>query len=413
MVLYNAFSALIIVAIAYVIGEWISDLTHAWVPSILVTAIIFMVGFWTFLPKTIGDDTGLVPFASKIAVLMFITHIGSVISLKQLIEQWKTVVICLVGLFGMVVLAWFICPLFMDKNLVISGLPPLTGGIVAALTMQNAATHAGLKTAAVFAIAMYSIQGLAGYPITAICLHAEGKKLIREWQSGELDLTKAEIAKMKTIGLSTIADDSDVKKPIPPLPERFNTPVFIIAKVAFSVWISTLIGQVVTAVPTIVWCLIVAVILTRLGFLDTSALVRANTYSIFMFAAMLTVFVGLADSTPGMMKSILLPMILMIVVGVAGMAITSFIIAKILHMDFPLAFANGLTALYGFPCDAIITEMTCNSLTNDPDERGYLMSKMFPSMVVGGFVTVTITSVIFAGFFAKLLGASGGANLFG
>ena len=76
-------------------------------------------------------------------------------------------------------------------------------------------------------------------------------------------------------------------------------------------------------------------------------------------------------------------------------------------MDFQLAFANGLTALYGFPCDAIITENTCNSLTDDPDERGYLMSKMFPSMVVGGFVTVTITSVIFAGYFAQLLGGGG------
>ena len=49
----------------------------------------------------------------------------------------------------------------------------------------------------------------------------------------------------------------------------------------------------------------------------------------------------------------------------------------------------------------------CNSLTEDPDKRGYLMSKMFPSMVVGGFVTVTITSVIFAGYFAQLLGGGG------
>ena len=30
------------------------------------------------------------------------------------------------------------------------------------------------------------------------------------------------------------------------------------------------------------------------------------------------------------------------------------------------------------------------------------MSKMFPSMIVGGFVTVTITSVFVAGAFAKM-----------
>lgn len=411
MVLYNAFLALVIVAMAYVIGEWLSDISNAWIPSVLVTAIIFLIGYWTVFPSTIADDTGLTAFAGTIAVLMFITHIGTVISLKQLIEQWKTVVICLVGLVGMVVLCWFICPLIMDRTLVIAGLPPLTGGIVAALTMQSAAEAAGLKEAAVFAIAMYSVQGLAGYPITAICLHAEGKKLIKDWQTVKETLSQEEIDRMKTIGLSTIGDDSDVKKPIPPLPARFNTPVFIIAKVAFSVWISSLLGQVIPQIPTIVWCLIVSVILTRLGFLDTSSLSRANTYTIFMFAAMLSVFGGLADCTPSMLKQLIVPMLIMIIIGVVGMAIAAFIVSKIVKQDFPLALANGLTALYGFPCDAIITENTCNSITDDPDERGYLMSKMFPSMVVGGFVTVTITSVIFAGYFATLLGASGGVTI--
>lgn len=407
MVLYNAFLAVVIVCVCYVIGEWVADISKAWIPSVLVTAILFLIGYWTVFPATLNDDTGLASFASTIGVLMFITHIGTVISLKQLIEQWKTVVVCLVGLAGMVALCWFICPLIMEKTLVIAGLPPLTGGIVAALTMQKAATAAGLKEAAVFAIAMYSVQGLAGYPITALCLHAEGKRLIKEWRSGSLNLSEAEIAKMKTIGLSTIGDDSDIKKPIPPIPDKFNTPVLIIGKVALSVWISSLVGQLIPQIPTIVWCLIISVILTRLGFLDTSSLSRANTYTIFMFAAMLSVFSGLKDCTPHMLKTLIGPMLIMIVIGVVGMAIAAFVIAKIFKMSFPLALANGLTALYGFPCDAIITESTCNSLTEDPDERGYLMSKMFPSMVVGGFVTVTITSVIFAGYFAQLLGGGG------
>ena len=258
MTFYNAFLALVVVAVAYVIGEWVSDLTKAWVPSVLVTAIIYLIGYWTVFPQTISDDTGLTAFAGTIGVLMFITHIGTVISLKQLAEQWKTIIVCLSGLLGMVALAWFICPLIMDKTLVIAGLPPLTGGIVAALTMQAAAESAGLKEAAVFAIAMYSVQGLAGYPITALCLHSEGKKLIKEWHEVKTTLTDAEIARMKTIGLTTIGDDSDIKKPIPPLPAHINTPVFIIAKLACSVWISTLVGQLIPQVPTIVWCLIIS-----------------------------------------------------------------------------------------------------------------------------------------------------------
>lgn len=62
-------------------------------------------------------------------------NMGTLFSLKRLLEQWKTVVICLAGLAGMCGLAWVVCPLFMDKALVITGLPPLAGGIVATTIM--------------------------------------------------------------------------------------------------------------------------------------------------------------------------------------------------------------------------------------------------------------------------------------
>ena len=122
-----------------------------------------------------------------------------------------------------------------------------------------------------------------------------------------------------------------------------------------------------------------------------------------MFALMMYIFDGLKDCTPAMLKSIIGPMVILIIIGVAGMGIFAFIVSKILRMSFPLAFANGLTALYGFPCDAIITEATCKAMGKTEEEVNYLMSKMFPSMITGGFVTVTITSVVLAGFFAKIL----------
>ena len=79
----------------------------------------------------------------------------------------------------------FIAPLIIDKTLVIAGLPPLTGGIVAATMMQDAAKAAGLEVAAVFAIAMYCVQGFAGYPITAVCLQKEGRRLLKDFRSGK------------------------------------------------------------------------------------------------------------------------------------------------------------------------------------------------------------------------------------
>lgn len=400
--MYNFVLAFVICALAYVIGEWVSTATRAWIPSVFVTAVVLLIGYWTVLPKELVTEAGLIPFANTIGIYLLITHIGTIISLKQLMQQWKTVVICLVGLGGMIVIGYFVAPMFMDKTLVIAGLPPLTGGIVAATTMSDAAKAVGLTVASVFAIAMYCVQGFAGYPLTAICLQKEGRKLLKEYRSGAVVLTDEEKAEMANIGMTAIADESNVKKLLPKLPEKWNSPIVMLGKLGFVAWIASQLGA-HTPVNGVIWALVLGIAATTIGFLESNLLNRANSYWITMFALMMYVFDGLKDCTPEMLKSIIGPMVILIIIGVIGMAITVFIVSKILKISFPLAFANGLTALYGFPCDAIITEATCNALGETEEEKSYLMSKMFPSMIVGGFVTVTITSVLIAGVFAQWL----------
>ena len=397
--MYNFVLAFVICAAAYIIGEVVSTVTKAWIPSVFVTAIVMLVGYWTVFPHELVSDSKLIPFGSTLGIYLLITHMGTVISLKQLKAQWKTIVVCLSGLAGMCVLAWFICPLFMDKTLVIAGLPPLTGGIIAATTMQTAAANAGLEVAAVFAITMYCVQGFAGYPITAVCLQVEGKRLLKEFRDGgSVPVALAE-------NPMAMVDEPDRKTLIPPVPKKFDSAVVTLIKLGIVAWFATLLGgvsfPVIGKISGAIWALVLGVIFTTLGFLDRNSLNRANSYGIVMFALMMYVFDGLKDCTPEMLVSIIVPMIVLIVIGVFGMAVASFVISKVLKMSFPLAFANGLTALYGFPCDAIITESTCKSLAQTDDEFNFLMSKMFPSMIVGGFVTVTITSVFIAGAFAS------------
>ena len=397
--MYNFVLAFVLCAAAYIIGEVVSTVTKAWIPSVFVTAIVMLVGYWTVFPHDLVSDSKLIPFGSTLGIYLLITHMGTVISLKQLKAQWKTIVVCLSGLAGMCVLSWFICPLFMDKTLVIAGLPPLTGGIIAATTMQTAAANAGLEVAAVFAITMYCVQGFAGYPITAVCLQVEGKRLLKEFRDGgSVPVALAE-------NPMAMVDEPDRKTLIPPVPKKFDSAVVTLIKLGIVAWFATLLGGVsfpfIGKISGAIWALVLGVIFTTLGFLDRNSLNRANSYGIVMFALMMYVFDGLKDCTPEMLVSIIVPMLVLIVIGVFGMAVASFVIAKVLKMSFPLAFANGLTALYGFPCDAIITESTCKSLAQTDDEFNFLMSKMFPSMIVGGFVTVTITSVFIAGAFAS------------
>ena len=389
--MYNFLLAFVICALVYVIGEWVATLTKAWIPSVFVTAVVILIGYWTVIPKEVISDSALYGFAGSTGIYLLITHMGTVISLKQLIQQWRTVVVCLVGLAGMMVLGYFVAPIIIDKTLVIAGLPPLTGGIVAATIMQQAAQAKGLEVAAVFAIAMYCIQGCAGYPITAICLQKEGRRLLKELRSGEIVLTDEDRKNMATVGLTAVSNDDNTKRLIPPVPDKWNTPVFMFLKLGIVAWLASQLGA-LTGISGAIWALVLGVVFTTLGFLETNLLTRANSFQIVMFALMMYIFDGLKDCTPAMLKSIIGPMIILIIIGVVGMAIGAFIIAKILRMSFPLAFANGLTALYGFPCDAIITTSTCEALGETEEEVQYLMSKMFPSMVVGGFITVTTVS---------------------
>ena len=401
---YNFALAFVICAVAYLIGEAVSQLTKAWVPSVFVTAVVLLLGYWSFIPAEVVSDSKLIPFGSTIGIYLLIVHMGTVISLKQLAEQWKTIVVCLAGLAGMCLACWFICSPIIGREFVVAGLPPLTGGIVAATTMQSAAMEKGLEEAALFAIAMYCVQGFAGYPLTALCLQLEGKKLVTKFRNGEVaSVDTAEIDKVNELEAGT-AVKAEKKKLIPPLPEKWNGAVMILLKLAIVAYLATYLGTVKFGNFTLsgaVWALILGVVFTTIGFLDPNSLNKANSYGIVMFALMMYVFDGLKTATPEMLGGIIGPMVILIVVGVAGMAIFEFVVAKLLKIDFALALANGLTALYGFPPNAIITENTCKAIGQTQEEVDYLMSEMYPSMIVGGFTTVTITSVIIAGIFTN------------
>lgn len=395
MALYNFLSAFVLCGVVILIGEAVSRLTKAWVPSVFVSAVVLLIGYWTVLPTTLVTDSTLIPLSGTLGIFLLITHLGTIISPKRLMDQWKIVVICLAGLLGMCVASYFLCPFFMDMSLVIAGLPPLTGGIVAATMMQNAAMEKGLEVAAVFAISMYCVQGFAGYPLTAVCLKMEAKKLLEDYRNG----------KQHAVQSNVVSEDrmAGVEKKGPlSLPEEWNSPVLMLTKLALVGWGALLLGG-VTGISGAVWALVLGVIFCRLGFLDKNILVKSNSAGFLLFGLTMFVFDGLKVCTPEMLLSIIVPMIALIVIGVAGMAIFSFVVGKIVKISPTLAFATSLNALYGYPFNAIITESICNAATSDPKEREYLMSHLFPPMIVGGFVTVTIASVVIAGIFIKFL----------
>lgn len=393
-------AAFSIVLVVLAIGDIISTKTKAFIPSVFVSAIIFLIGFWTILPKDLIDISSLgMPFA-LLAMYLLITHMGTMMSIGELLDQWRTIVIALAGIIGICLGTLTIGTMLFGWETVTIATPPLTGGVVAAIIMSDAAAAKGLQDLAVLAIVMYVMQGFVGYPITAYCLKIEGRRLLKLYRSGEVcaeNITKTETAVTNEVKKSKF-------KIFPDIPVNYQTTYVYLAKLGLVAWGAVVFaGAINEIISKYVICLIFGVIASEIGFLERKPLNLSGSFGWLMTGLMAYIFAQLAQATPEMLVEIIIPLACIIILGVMGMAIISILLGKKLGFSKEMAFAVALTALYGFPPNYILTEEASKSLAETPEELEYLMDEMLPKMLVGGFTTVTIVSVIVAGVFVKFI----------
>lgn len=157
------------------IGDVVSTRTKAWI----------LIGYWTFFPEDIVSRARIGTPVAIMMMYLLITNMGTLLSLKELVQQWKTVVISLAGIIGITASVFVVCMVLFDRNTALVTIPPLVDGIVSSLIMSQGASNAGLIDLSVFAILIYVMQGFAGYPLTAIMLQRKGKTLLARYRSSE------------------------------------------------------------------------------------------------------------------------------------------------------------------------------------------------------------------------------------
>lgn len=390
---------LIVVALL-VIGEIVSTKTKAYIPSVFVTAVLLMIGFWTFVPKNVVSQASFGKEFVPVCMSLLLVHLGTLMDLKTLINQWKAVAIAVSGTCGTILLTMTIGRLLFGSTIAIAATPPLTGGIVAAVLMSDGLKANGFTALVALPIAMFVIHSFFGYPLTSMCLKREGRRVLEDFRKNgkNKDLIR------KVEEEKTDIENSKTKKLIPPLPEAYQTTAMILFKLMIvgiiSSWLSNLTGG---ALNQYVICLILGVVFCHLGFLEESALVKAGVFGWLITGLLLYVFSGLSAVTPQGLGKILVPIIGLIILGILGMFIMSMIVGKFLGFSKEMGFACALTALFGFPADYIITHEVCKSISKTEEERLYIVDVLLPRMLVGGFATVSIASVIIASVFLKLL----------
>jgi len=362
-------AAFTVILFIMAIGDIISIKTKAYIPSVFISALIFLIGFWTIFPKDLMEIAGFSKALIKLSIYLILVHMGTLMSLKELFEQWKVVVISFAGILGVIVMTMSFGILLFGKELSIVATPPLTGGIVASFMMSEAAASKGLESLAILAIIIYIMQGFAGYLLTAIMLKKEGKRLLKEFRENEKYKGKVKDESSRTSKLKIFST----------LPEKYQTVYMLLTKTGFVALLSIGFASLTHEfISSYVVCLVFGVIAAEIGFIERKALNASSSFGFIITVIMAYIFSQLSKSTPEM-------------------------IGKLLGLTKEMSFSVSLTALYGFPPNYILTEEASKALAGNEDEKEYLMDIMLPQMLVGGFTTVTIVSVILAGIFSKLL----------
>lgn len=386
--------AFTILSIILAFGDIISAKTKAFVPSIFVAAVLFLIGFSFGMPKNILELAGAGRAMVYLCIYMLITHMGSLMSVKELLNQWKTILIAISGIVGISALLLTVGRLILGYETVIIATPPLTGGLIAALMMQEAALAKGLDTLAILSIVVFIFQGFVGYPITSYLLKAEGTRLLKEFKNNK--------GIKETV--ATITDEPSKFRFIPPLPEKYQTSPVILAKTAIvsiiGIYFTNLTGEIVSRYVIL---LIFGIIFAEIGFLERKPLEKANSLGFILFIIVSNILMTLKDATPSMILSTVGPLMIVMIVGVLGMAIVSIAVGKLLKVSKPLSFAIALTALYGFPANYLLVMESTSSLSDNEEEIQFLRNNILPPMLTGGFTTVTVASVLIGGIFVKLI----------
>lgn len=390
MYLDAIFYFMVILAI-FAVADFISTASKAMIPSMFSISIICIILFWSgLLPADVLELAGISTTLVYVVYYLQLPHMGALMSMREMAVQWKTIIICLAGLVGMCVLNVTVGALLFGKLVVLAGTPPLSGGIVAYMIVSEQANAMGRPDLSTLALAVFVLQSFVGYPLTSFFLKKEANYLLKNYREG---VVEGESEAIKS-GKKTL---------FPQLPEKYNTNNTVLFKVA----VAGVIGILITIatrefLSRYVILLIVGVLLSEIGFLDRSPLIKSQVFGFSMVVIIgYVVVAGIGGTTPEVVLSSLVPTIGVIIIGTVGLGIGAMIAGKMLGFRKEMAISVALTALYGYPGTYILSQESVKAVADDETEKAYLTSRIEPKMIVGGFTTVTFASVFVASILVK------------
>lgn len=379
----------------FAIAEIISVASKARIPMLFIVFFGYLMLLWTgVFPADIAEKSYFVPFAAMLPAVL-IVHMGTLIPFKQLKEQYKAVIIALSGVLLAVVLVLAIVAPIIGYAGAASALGPLTGGIIAYIISADKLTELGLVSLVTIPALILGIQNFIGMPLAAYFLRKRGLTIQKEIHAGTY---QGKASKEE----GQAEQDVETKKWKLQIPERYKTSTILLFQVFMGGALATVLGT-VTGINYSLWALAIGIIGSLVGFYPGKVMERANSFGITMALLIVVVMSSLNSITPSMFTEHLPAVIFIMVIGVIGILIGGFLSSKWLKWDTNKGMPVALTALFGFPGDYILCEEVSRSLGKTKEEQETIFNDLVTPMLIGGFTTVTISSVVIASILMSFL----------
>ena len=385
------FSSFMIVLIVFALGDIVGKITKGKLSGMMVVMLLFLVGFLTKLvPADIIDQGGLTAL-SKLAIAMVLFNMGTTLNVKQLIEEWRTVLMAALCMLASCLVMLLVSPIIGFDTMLV-GMPVINGAAMATSLMASAAAEKGLATAAALCAVIYSVQKFVGAPIASAMGIRYGKKLLKAYCENPAQFKKQETGN----GASAKVSFADKHK------EWYSANVMM-ALVAAGSWVAHILGD-LTPINYSIWALLLGVVCAASGLVPTKPLQKSNSYGLMMVAVFGSIIPSLAKVSLSDLGTMAFQTIVLFAAALIGVALVGWVLPTWkLVGDKDLAVGIGVEQFLGFPSNVVICREVGDAVGETPEEKAFIEDTLNVPYVVGGITVITVLSTMLAGFVINML----------
>ncbi|WP_424475495.1 hypothetical protein [Oceanobacillus kimchii] len=371
------------------LGEYISIITRARVPMLLTAMVGYLICVWSGIFP--NDLLATSQFAALGAILVgpAILHMGTMIPFSLLKSQYKAVLISLGGLVVSGALVLIIVSLIFDYPTAVAGVGPLSGGIVALIVTSERLAEIGLTSLVVIPALVVAFQGVLGMPLAQYFLRRYAFTIQEKIDNGTF----------VPINQDQASATQETVKLDGPIKSSATLKLFFIFVGAS---IGIVLGE-LTPVHYSLWCLAIGVGGLKLGIFQHKSLEKANSFNLTMIGIIFVVIGTMADVGPQDVLNNLPSIIVLLLLGTFGLSLGGYVVSKLLKWHPYKGMPVALTALFGFPADYKLCEEVSRSIARNKEEEQTIFDEILTPMLIGGFTTVTVASVVIAGILVETL----------